>query len=281
MKTLHIVQGGITNGDLEWLKDAASTSKSATWVVPKSAEIGDEVVVYVTGYGFLATASIATQPKPRTDWVNRYGARITGIRLIRPPISLDAIRAELPSLTWARYPRSITTPADPIVAGIRAIIASRHAEFLAGSARSSDEDIKNAARQLASVDATTREALIQARRGQGLFRQLVMEHWQSCAISGCGVVQALRASHIKPWRDCSNEERLDPYNGLLLVGTLDLLFDAGLISFADSGKVLLSPSLPRSERGRLGLRADTRLRQLERPHLVYLKWHRDRVFARA
>lgn len=38
------------------------------------------------------------------------------------------------------------------------------------------------------------------------------------------------ASHIKPWRKCSNKERLDPQNGLLLTARINALFDCGLIS---------------------------------------------------
>ncbi len=51
----------------------------------------------------------------------------------------------------------------------------------------------------------------------------------------------LRASHIKPWRDSSNQERLDGENGFLLTPSIDHLFDRGFISFEDSGRLLISP----------------------------------------
>ena len=35
----------------------------------------------------------------------------------------------------------------------------------------------------------------------------------------------LRASHIKPWRDATNAERLNGSNGLLLSPPIDHLFD--------------------------------------------------------
>ncbi|WP_216840954.1 HNH endonuclease signature motif containing protein [Acidobacterium sp. S8] len=44
----------------------------------------------------------------------------------------------------------------------------------------------------------------------------------------------LRASHCKPWRDLSNEERLNGENGLLLTPTIDHLSDRGFISFEDA-----------------------------------------------
>jgi 5-methylcytosine-specific restriction protein A len=50
----------------------------------------------------------------------------------------------------------------------------------------------------------------------------------------------LKASHIKPWRDSDNAERLDIYNGLLLIPNLDSAFDKGYISFDDGGKIIIS-----------------------------------------
>ncbi|MEZ5459241.1 MAG: HNH endonuclease signature motif containing protein [Steroidobacteraceae bacterium] len=51
----------------------------------------------------------------------------------------------------------------------------------------------------------------------------------------------LIASHAKPWRDSSNDERLDGENGLLLTPTVDHLFDRGFISFEGNGRVIVSP----------------------------------------
>lgn len=66
-------------------------------------------------------------------------------------------------------------------------------------------------------DLTTTEklTLVQARRGQGVFREKVVEFWNCCAVTSCGDLNFLRASHIKPWKLSDNRERLDPYNGLL------------------------------------------------------------------
>ena len=55
-----------------------------------------------------------------------------------------------------------------------------------------------------------------------------------CRASSAPVVTKLRvehlvASHTKPWRDSTNEERLDGENGLLLTPTIDHLFDKGFI----------------------------------------------------
>ena len=123
MTALHIVLGGVENGDKEWIEKAALNGLDAPiWTVPKHATPGDDVVMYVGGYGFFATATITSEPKPRDDWPNRYSAGLTAIELIEPAISLDAIILHVPSLTWANYPRSITTPDSNVASEIRRLI---------------------------------------------------------------------------------------------------------------------------------------------------------------
>jgi hypothetical protein len=125
-----------------------------------------------------------------------------------------------------------------------------------------------------SLDDTERGQLIQARIGQGEFRDKVLV-WAGnrCAVTGSTVLQAIRASHIKPWRDCNNKERLDPNNGLALTGTLDALFDAHLITFQDDGAMQVSPSITDDEQKILGL--PMRLRVAVTAEMgTYLIWHR-------
>ena len=70
--------------------------------------------------------------------------------------------------------------------------------------------------------------------------------------------EVLRASHIKPWRACSDKDRLDPNNGILLSANLDALFDSGLISFDDNGKILISKRVSDKIR-KLGLSQSAKL----------------------
>jgi hypothetical protein len=108
------------------------------------------------------------------------------------------------------------------------------------------EDLQAITRQ--KIDSTTKKALVNARVGQGLFRVQVLKIWGNrCAVTGSSTTDAIRASHIKPWRTSSNAERLDPNNGLALVANLDALFDAGLISFGSAGKILISGQLSPTE----------------------------------
>lgn len=131
-----------------------------------------------------------------------------------------------------------------------------------------------------SAPATTEQrTLVDSRLGQGIFRQRLMDMWNGCcAVTHCDLPAVLRASHIKPWRDSDNQERLDPYNGLLLVANLDALFDSGYISFDDAGKVLLSGELSEELRDYLDLNANLRLRRVLPDHKPYLDYHRRKVF---
>lgn len=126
---------------------------------------------------------------------------------------------------------------------------------------------------------TTRQALIDARIGQGLYRERVLALWhQGCAVTGCTIRSALIASHAQAWKDCSDDARLDPYNGLPLTASIDRLFDQGLIAFADDGLLLQKPGLAEADLAHLGLTPDSRLRAdcLHPRHLSYLREHRAR-----
>ena len=118
-----------------------------------------------------------------------------------------------------------------------------------------------------------------SRVGQGTFRAEVLGMWDSrCCVTGSRTLDAIRASHIKPWRDSDKHERLDPNNGLPLVATLDALFDAGLITFAQNGKLLFSECLDSTERQILNLSGLRLIRQPNERIEKYLAYHRDIVF---
>jgi HNH endonuclease len=139
-------------------------------------------------------------------------------------------------------------------------------------------DIEAAAPELATVKETTRDTLIKVRLGQGQFRTDLINYWGGCAVLGDLPTDVLLASHIKPWRACNNDDRLDPYNGLLLSPSLNHVFDKGFVSFAEDGKILLSSGLDNATASRLGLNEGLTLRKLEARHQIYLGWHRAGVF---
>lgn len=125
-----------------------------------------------------------------------------------------------------------------------------------------------------NIPVTDRQALVKARVGQGFFRDQVLRLWSyQCAVTGCGIQEALRASHIKPWSESTDEERLDPYNGLPLLATLDALFDKHLIGFNPQGKMLISSELSKQERELLLPSKRRLLRKPEGRTARFLKEH--------
>ena len=121
--------------------------------------------------------------------------------------------------------------------------------------------------------STEAERLVVQRVGQGIFRERLMTYWQGCCpLTGIADQALLRASHIKPWKDCeSDAERLDVHNGLLLSALWDAAFDSGLVSFDDAGRALFSPAL--SSDGKALLHCDQPL-PLSEKHREKLAWHR-------
>ena len=121
------------------------------------------------------------------------------------------------------------------------------------------------------------ERMVRQRIGQNSFRNAMLNYWGgSCAVTGIAVPEVLRASHAKPWVDCTNDaERLDVFNGFLLSANLDALFDRCLITFDDMGKIVISPRLSQDQCDTLGLSPDLCLHWIANEHLFYLRYHRS------
>lgn len=126
--------------------------------------------------------------------------------------------------------------------------------------------------------STEAERLVVQRVGQDVFRQALLAYWGGrCPLTGIADPALLRASHIVPWAECTTDaERLDVHNGLLLSALWDAAFDAGLVSFADDGAVLVSPTLGASATASLGVGPGSALRGLTSRHRANLAWHRAR-----
>ena len=126
-----------------------------------------------------------------------------------------------------------------------------------------------------NIESTEKTSLIQSRIGQGKFRESLVSIWGGCSVTKCSQLSLLVASHIKPWSKSDNQERLDPYNGLLLLPNLDKAFDLGFISFESSGNILISSKLPEYEL--LGISKSINI-QIRENNKIYLEYHRAHVF---
>lgn len=143
-------------------------------------------------------------------------------------------------------------------------------------------EVENAILGYEHLNETERTAIVKSRVGQGLFRKKLLDKYNgTCIVTGISVKRLLVASHIKPWAVSDNEERLSDENGLLLSPTYDKLFDYGLITFTDQGKILVSSQLSVEDRTRLHLSTEReyalKMTSKMKEHLDY---HRDIVFVR-
>jgi hypothetical protein len=134
-----------------------------------------------------------------------------------------------------------------------------------------------------SIPETTRKALIYARRGQGKFKDNVARFEHECRITHVANPTHLIASHIKPWRESSNTERLAGGNGLLLTPSIDHLFDRGFISFDDEGSVLVSPVADTDSLPSMGIACDRPLfaGRFNTDQRYFLDYHRKEIFLKS
>jgi hypothetical protein len=104
-----------------------------------------------------------------------------------------------------------------------------------------DEDALEADHVL--IGPTFREQIVKARRGQGVFRANVLLRETCCRVTLVDDPRHLKASHIKPWRDATDNERLDGSNGFLLSPHIDHLFDQGYLTFSPDQRLLVVPEV--------------------------------------
>jgi hypothetical protein len=134
----------------------------------------------------------------------------------------------------------------------------------------------NRARKYRKPNETERKGLVTSRVGQGYYRQKIIERWEGkCPVSGMSIIPILIASHIVPWSQSNDEEKLDVNNGILLSPIVDALFDKCLISFKNDGSILISGKISIEDRLALGLNHTIKIPVSERM-TPYLERHRKK-----
>ncbi|MBU3071943.1 HNH endonuclease [Clostridium estertheticum] len=130
-----------------------------------------------------------------------------------------------------------------------------------------------------TLGVTEKDALIKIRIGQGLFKKKLEMIECQCKICGLKSKKLLIASHIKPWKDCNDNERLDDNNGFLLCPNHDALFDKGYICFGDDGKIMISKLIEKNCYKLLNISSSDQIALTDK-NKGYLKCHRDKIFKR-
>lgn len=188
---------------------------------------------------------------------------------------------ELEQWSWVKYQKGLNPCRICKEKGLPVEQLTGIQNFQAASALSLKSDIDELKKCLSSkTDPEKRteiETLIKARQGQGRFRQKLLELYPNCPLTGLDVRSLLIASHIKPWSKCNNEERLDPFNGLMLAPNIDALFDSGLITFDTDGTIKIHPTIDPENQKRLGISPDMKL-EIRPKSKKYFEYHRNHVF---
>lgn len=143
----------------------------------------------------------------------------------------------------------------------------------------SEQTIEAELYQNKQIAETERTALVKARIGQGVFKERVSRIESRCRITGVENSAHLIASHCKPWRDSSNDERLNGENGLLLTPSIDHLFDRGFIGFENNGELIISPVAHRPSLNLMGISTEkiVNVGGFTRGQKDFLEFHRESV----
>lgn len=126
---------------------------------------------------------------------------------------------------------------------------------------------------------TERSGLVTSRVGQGAYRKRIIHRWEyKCAVTNFNKLDILIASHIVPWAQSNDTERLDVHNGILLSPTYDALFDKHLITFDNKGKIILSDKIEQSAYQKIGVTGKERIHELSQYNVSYLDRH-NQIFS--
>lgn len=123
--------------------------------------------------------------------------------------------------------------------------------------------------------------LTKARVGQGKYREKLLEDMPYCPFTKINDERLLIASHIKPWAVSSDNEKIDPNNGFSFSPTYDALFDKGLITFENNGRLVVSEFLTPMNQKRLGIYTGMNTdinRFINEERENYLSYHRINVY---
>ena len=130
------------------------------------------------------------------------------------------------------------------------------------------------------MDGTEKATLTKVRIQQSQFRTDLLKYWgNKCAVTGLPQTSLLIASHIKAWSDCkTKDERLDPFNGLLLSPNYDAVFDKHLITFDETGCINISKKLLPDDIKILGIDQNAQIK-IHDNHQKYFWFHRAKFNA--
>lgn len=266
----------------------------------KKVAVGDIIFSYcdtkIKAVG-LAVGLAQSSPKPHVGNVGEYWSKEGWLvpvefselkNQIRPKDHMDLLRPHLPPKysplqdngngLASIYLAELPTPMAEALGGLIGIEFEALLKELQQEVVDIDDEQEHSIKGRTDIGVTMKEQLVKSRRGQGVFKANVRLNEKGCRVTGVTDPMHLRASHIKPWKDCNDEEKLNGCNGLLLSPHVDHLFDKGFLSFSDDGTLLLSTSLDLSILERWAIRKDMNVGKFSAEQSSFLDYHRQMVF---
>jgi len=247
----------------------------------------------------VARARVAAKPvefgAAGEQWGTEPGWQVSvRFRELARPLRTQDFAAELAPVLPAKYspirPNGVGNQ-NTYLAAVPREMADRVRKLLAGqvedlvaeitgtlSRQSTEDTAERAIQQRTDIGATEKARLVNSRLGQGVYRTNLEQIEKACRVTGVSDRRLLRASHIKPWCECDDREKLDGFNGLLLSPHIDHLFDRGYISFSDTGDLLLSKDVSQALLQPWGITLPRNVGPFRREQQVYLNYHRRCVF---
>lgn len=125
-----------------------------------------------------------------------------------------------------------------------------------------------------------KKALVKIRWNQGQWRKKILNKYEhSCPLTEIVHNDLLIASHIKPYYVCKRNEAIDIDNGIILNALMDKLFDKGLITFNDAGKIIFSEKLEDSDIDKIQKHIKYwELKFYNSKMNQYMEYHRKNIF---
>ena len=210
---------------------------------------------------------------------------------IRPKDHIDKLRPHLPvkySPLQANGDGNqivyLTELAAPLADVLGSLIGAEYNKARSAAphtaSQTADDDAEAVVNQRADLTETQKLQLVKARRGQGLFRSRVELIEPCCRVTRVVERQHLRASHILPWRDADDQQKLDGNNGLMLSPHIDHLFDQGYITFEDDGSLVASLEASPEVFKAWGIETAKDVKPFKSEQAAYLAYHRQHIFRR-
>ena len=134
--------------------------------------------------------------------------------------------------------------------------------------------LKERNRLLQIIAIMESEAKSTIQKGEQRLQRALSPIWNNeCAICGISSPDLLKASLAKPWKDSTDAEKFDPFNGILLCYNHDALYQKGYIAFDGQGKIHISNRINENEYGKYLIHSKVRINRQE-DNKKYFKWHK-------